>query len=108
MGRRSAIASCAGVLLLCAAPAMGEDEIDSILRRAQLPVNPKLTMGYSDHTDPLGRFLDMLAFGAAADAKALKPAACKRWLETRQDSVWSGKFWVRNVEVNLNTLCGGQ
>lgn len=106
MGRHGMLTGCAAAVLLCATAARADDEIDSILRRAQLPVNPKLTTGYSDHTDKLGRFLDMLAFGAAADAKALKPTACKQWLETRQDSVWSGRFWVRNVEVSLDTLCG--
>ena len=82
-----------------------EDEIDRILQRGQLPSDRIQRHGYSDFTDPLGRFMDLLAAGAITDARAIQPDACAEWLAARQTSAWTGKFWAWNVEVDLDTLC---
>jgi hypothetical protein len=49
--------------------------------------------------------MDMMAAGAAGDAKALLADACAAWRRRQPNTAWSGKFWVRNIEVDLNALC---
>jgi hypothetical protein len=85
--------------------ASAQDEIDLMLRRGQIPADMIQKHGYSDFTDPLGRFLDLLAAGAFAEARAIQPDACAAWLATRQSSALTGKFWVWNTEIDLDTLC---
>jgi hypothetical protein len=97
----------AAVVLLAggAVPANAEDELDLMLQRGKFPADFMHTHGYSDFTDPLGRFLDLLAAGAFADARAIQPAACATWLATRQNSAFTGKVWIWRTEVDLDTLC---
>jgi hypothetical protein len=104
---RGAIVVAATVSLLLSEthPARAEDEIDQMLQHAQIPADRVNRHGYSDFTDPLGRFLDLLAAGAFAEARSIQPEACATWLATRQDSSLSGKFRVWNTEINLDTLC---
>ena len=64
--------------------------------------------GYSDFTDPLGRFLDLLAAGAFVEARAIQPNACAAWQVTRQDSAFTGKFWIWDTEIDLDVLCRRQ
>jgi len=85
--------------------ASAQDEIDLMLQRGQIPANMIQKHGYSDFTDPLGRFLDLLAAGAFAEARAIQPDACAAWLATRQSSALTGKFWVWNTEIDLDRLC---
>jgi hypothetical protein len=103
----NAIALTATVLLLLGKPnyAHAEDEIDLMLQHGQVPADMTHRHGYSDFTDPLGRFLDLLAAGAFVEAKSIQPDACAFWLATRQNSAFAGKFWVWNTEINLDTLC---
>ncbi len=82
-----------------------QDQIDLMLQRGQIPVDLAQRHGYSDFTNPLGRFMDLLAAGAVTDARAIQADACATWLATRQTSALSGKFWAWNVEINLDTLC---
>jgi len=86
-------------------PANAQDEIDLMLQRGQVPADMTTRHGYSDFTDPLGRFLDLLAAGAFVEARLIQPDACAAWLATRQTSALTGKFWVWNTEINLDTLC---
>ena len=86
-------------------PASAQDEIDLMLRRGQIPADMINRHGYSDFTDPLGRFLDLLAAGAFDEARSIQPEACATWLATRQNSPLTGKFWVWNTEISLDTLC---
>ena len=86
-------------------PGNTKDEIDRMLQRGQIPSGMTNNHGYSDFTDPLGRFLDMLAAGAIADARSIQPDACATWRVTRQNSPFTGKVWVWNTEINLDTLC---
>jgi hypothetical protein len=86
-------------------PAPAEDEIDLMLQRGQIPADMINRHGYSDFTDPLGRFLDLLAAGAFVEARSIQPDACATWLATRQNSPLTGKFWVWNTEIDLDTLC---
>jgi hypothetical protein len=102
--RRSAVFVLAA-LWVSAAQA---DELDLILERATLPPALRYQHGYSDFTDPLGRFMDLLSVGAVDDARAVEPDACRTWLTTRDRSGWSGKFWVWNVEVSLDQLCAAR
>jgi hypothetical protein len=105
-GIGSAIA--ATCLLLCAAKAAdtkADDKIDRLLQHGQLPADMIHSHGYSDFTDPLGRFLDLLAAGAFDEARTIQPEACAAWATTRQNSAFSGKFWVWNTEISLDTLC---
>jgi hypothetical protein len=98
-----AITAC---LLWCAPiPAKPQDQIDLMLRRGQIPAELAQRHGYSDFTNPLGRFMDLMAAGAVSDARAIQADACARWLATRQTSAFSGRFWAWNVEINLDTLC---
>jgi len=81
------------------------DELDRILEQAALPPASRYKHGYSDFTDPVGRFMDLLSAGAVDDARAIKADACGTWMVTRDQSAWSGTFWVSNVEVSLDRLC---
>jgi hypothetical protein len=58
------VAATASLLLGETSPAPAEDEIDLMLQRGQVPPDKMHEHGYSDFTDPLGRFLDLLAAGA--------------------------------------------
>lgn len=93
--------------LLGGAPtsANAQDAIDRMLQRGQIPADMVHKHGYSDFTDPLGRFLDLLAAGAFAEARAIQPDACAAWLATRQSSALTGRFWVWDTEIDLDTLC---
>ena len=82
------------------------DALDRILQQSNFPPPLRNQHGYSDFTDPLGRFMDLLSAGAVEDARAIEPEACRTWLAARAQSAWSGRFWVWNVEVNLDELCG--
>jgi hypothetical protein len=86
-------------------PANAQDQIDLMLRRDQVPPDMRNQHGYSDFTDPLGRFLDLLAAGAFVEARSIQSDACSTWLATRQNSPFTGKFWVWNTEIDLDTLC---
>jgi hypothetical protein len=99
------VAATASLLLGETNPAPAEDAIDLMLQRGQVPDDMKQRHGYSDFTDPLGRFLDLLAAGAFVEARSIQPDACATWLATRQNSPLTGKFWVWNTEINLDTLC---
>jgi hypothetical protein len=94
-------------LLLLGAPhaANATDDIEVMLRSGRVPADMTHNHGYSDFTDPLGRFLDLLAAGAFVEARSIQPEACATWLATRQTSALTGKFWVWNTEINLDTLC---
>lgn len=83
----------------------GEDPVDRLLREGRVPREMILERGHSDFTEPLGRFMDFLAAGAFAEARAVWPAACAAWRATRQDSPLTGRFWVWNTEFDLNVLC---
>jgi hypothetical protein len=98
-----AVAAC--LLLANPVPAAAQDQIDLMLQRGQIPRELAQQHGYSDFTNPLGRFMDLLAAGAVTDARAIQPDACKTWLATRRTSALSGKFWAWNVEINLDALC---
>jgi hypothetical protein len=104
---RHTIALAATVFVLWGEPlpASAEDEIDLMLQRGKVPSDRIARHGYSDFTDPLGRFLDLLAAGAFVDARAIQPEACKAWRATRQSSAFTGRFWVWNTEISLDTLC---
>lgn len=83
--------------------ARADDQIDRL--HAQFPADLINRHGYSDYTDPVGRFLDLLAAGAFEEAKAIEPDACAAWVTTRQTSAFSGKVWITNTLVSLDTLC---
>jgi hypothetical protein len=105
---RTGIAAALGAtaFLLFGAPAAdAEDEIDLMLQRGRVPVAMIQKHGYSDFTDPLGRYLDLLAAGSFDEARAIKPDACATWLATRLTSAFSGKVSVWDTEINLDTLC---
>jgi hypothetical protein len=104
---RVAIALVGATGLLAGRPSTGsaEDDIDRMLRRGHIPMEKTNRHGYSDFTDPLGRFLDLLAAGAFAEARAIQPDACAAWIATRQDSAFTGKVSVWDTEINLDTLC---
>jgi hypothetical protein len=95
------------VLLLWgqANPVNAEDAIDRLLQSGRVPKDRIREHGYSDFTDPIGRFLDLLAAGVFSEARAIQPDACAAWLATREDSPLTGKFWVWDTEIDLNTLC---
>jgi hypothetical protein len=104
---RTAIVLAATSALLSGEPpsANAQDQIDLMLRRDQVPLGMRNQHGYSDFTDPLGRFLDLLAAGAFVEARSIQPDACSTWLATRHNSALTGKFWVWNTEIDLDTLC---
>jgi hypothetical protein len=102
----SVVAATAIWLLGSQMLAHADDQIDLMLKHSTIPADLINKHGYSDFTDPLGRFLDLLAAGAFAEARAIQPEACAAWLATRQHSAFTGKFWVWNTEIDLDTLCG--
>jgi hypothetical protein len=73
--------------------------------RHQVPPDVIHPHGYSDFTDPLGRFLDLLAAGAFEDARSIQPEACATWAATRTTSAFSGKFTIWNIQTDLDTIC---
>lgn len=105
IARRVAIALTAFMLGAGSIPVRAQDQIDLMLQRGQVPADMRHMHGYSDFTDPLGRFIDLLAAGAFDEAKTIQPDACATWLVTRQNSALTGKFWVWHTEINLDTLC---
>lgn len=82
-----------------------EDQIDRLLRSGRVPADMIRQHGHSDFTEPLGRFLDLLAAGAIAEARALQPAACAAWRTGRRDSPLTGKVGVWDTEIDLDLLC---
>jgi hypothetical protein len=103
---RHTIAVAIAAWLLGGRAVAAPDEIDLLLRRGQVPADMRDRHGYSDFTDPLGRFLDLLAAGAFVEARAIQPSACAAWQLTRQDSAFTGKFWIWDTEIDLDVLCG--
>lgn len=89
-------------------PGRSEDQIDAMLRSGRVPKDLIHEHGYSDFTDPIGRFMDVLAAGAFAEARTLQPAACAAWLAVGQNSPLTGKFWAFDTEIDLNTLCAAR
>ncbi len=85
--------------------AQAEDKIDRFRHGGVLPADMINTHGYSDFTDPLGRFLDLLAAGAFDEAKAILPDACATWAATRKTSAFSGKFTIWNTQSDLDAVC---
>jgi hypothetical protein len=105
---RSTVALAAIAVLLCADPGSAiaaPDQIDLLLQRGQVPPDMRNRHGHSDFTEPLGRFLDLLAAGAFVEARAIQPNACAAWSATRQDSAFTGKFWIWDTEIDLDSLC---
>ena len=88
--------------------ARGADDIDQLSEQTKMPAALRYQHGYSDFTDPLGRFLDLLAAGAFEDAKLLKPEACSTWLATRDASPFTGKVQIWDTQVDLDRLCRSQ
>jgi len=106
MTARCGIGSAVAFACVFLASARAEDGIDQL--RSQYPLDMMNRHGYSDFTDPLGRFLDLLAAGAFDEARAVQPDACAAWAATRQTSAFSGKFWIANTLISLDTLCAGR
>jgi hypothetical protein len=107
--RRLTVATAALVAFGTMLPSAGAaDEIDDLAQRSNMPPALRQPHGYSDFTDPLGRFLDLLAAGAFADAKSLKPEACATWLAKRQTLALTGKVHIWDTEIDLNTLCAAR
>jgi hypothetical protein len=94
--------------LLCLRPieAHGQDEIDRLSRQGQLPADIRPLRVHSDFTDPVGRFMDMVAAGGLSEAKALQPDACNAWATRRERSAIAGKFWVGTTEIDMDSVCG--
>jgi len=90
------------VCLLCAGAARAQDPLDQLSPSGGAPA---ARPGYSDFTTPLGRFMDLLAAGDIAGARAIRPAACADWSARRQESGWTGRFSVRGVMFDLDTVC---
>jgi hypothetical protein len=99
------IGGATAVVVLLLGSAKAEDVIDRLLQPGGVPADMRNEHGYSDFTDPLGRFLDLLAAGAFVEARAIQPDACAAWSATRQSSAFSGKFWIWDTEINLDSLC---
>lgn len=107
-GKPIALAATALLLLNAPTPACAADAIDQLQQLGRIPPDHINPHGHSDFTDPLGRFLDLVAAGAFAEARAIQPDACAFWLATRQTSALTGKVWIWNTEINLDTLCAHQ
>jgi hypothetical protein len=90
----------AGLAVLTLAAA---DPIDQF--RKSMPPDMVNEHGYSDFTDPLGRFLDLLAAGAFEDAKSIQAQACAAWVATRKTSAFTGKFTIWDQPADLDTIC---
>jgi hypothetical protein len=101
------IAAVLPVLLLSAGLSMAQDPIERLIQRGQAQTGDPRHHAHSDFTDnPLGRFMDYLAAGAFADARALQPAACASWRTNPQTAALSGRFRVWDTDIDLDTLCG--
>jgi hypothetical protein len=99
------IIAALAITCLPAGTARAEDKIDALLNHGQLPPDMIHAHGHSDFTDPLGRFLDLLAAGAFQEARAIQPDACAAWAATREHAAFSGTFWVRDTRITLDSLC---
>jgi hypothetical protein len=91
--------------LAIAAPATAQaDELD------RLQGTQPDTSGRGMHSDfydqPIGRFMDLLAAGAIAEARPLQPQVCAAWKADRDSSAWTGNFSIGGVPLNLDRLCG--
>lgn len=91
--------------LAIAAPATAQaDELD------RLPAARPDTSGQGMHSDfydqPIGRFMDLLAAGAIAEARPLRPQVCAAWTADRDRSAWTGDFSIGGVSLSLDRLCG--
>lgn len=87
------------------APATAQtDELD------RLPGARPDTSGRGMHSDfydqPIGRFMDLLAAGAIAEARPLRPQVCAAWMADRDRSALTGNFSVGGVLLSLDELCG--
>jgi hypothetical protein len=108
---RAAKAPLALFVIALASPAGGQvqtkpqDPVDVLVQQGALPPDIAPRRGYSDFSDPLGRFMDMMAAGSFSEAKALRPAACERWRATRTQSGWTGKFWAADRQLDLDDVC---
>lgn len=105
MGGSGNAASVALVAITGTANAASQDPIEALLQHPPPRAGDPRHHAHSDFTDPLGRFMDSLAAGAFADARALQPAACNAWRTSRQTTAVSGKFRVWDTEIDLDTLC---
>jgi hypothetical protein len=62
---------------------------------------------HSDFYDePIGRFMDLLAAGAIAEARPLQPQVCAAWKADRSQSAWTGNFSIDGAPLSLDRLCG--
>jgi hypothetical protein len=104
-GRLAVVAAAVAGFATMSAAAHAMDEIDDLAQRSNIPPALRQPHPHSDFTDPLGRFLDFLAAGAFADAKALRPEACAEWRAKRQTLALSGKVQIWDAEIDLNALC---
>ena len=91
--------------LTIAAPTTAQaDELD------RLPGARPDTSGQGMHSDfydqPIGRFMDLLAAGAIAEARPLRPQVCAAWTADRDRSAWTGNFSIGGVPLSLDRLCG--
>lgn len=109
MAGRAARRTTAGAVLVlqcvAAGPAAAQDAVERLMQRGVGPADAAHRHAYSDFSDPLGRFMDMLAAGAFGEARAIQPAACAAWLATRHSSPLTGRFRVWDAEIDLDTLC---
>jgi hypothetical protein len=87
------------------AHAASPNPIESLLQHPPPQAGDPYHHAHSDFTDPLGRFMDSLAAGAFADARALQPQACATWRYARQTTAVSGRFRVWDTEIDLDQLC---
>ena len=93
------------IALAIAAPAAAqEDELD------RAAGGRPDTSGRGMHSDfydqPIGRFMDLLAAGAIAEARPLRPQVCAAWAADRGVSPLTGDFSVGGVPLSLDRLCG--
>jgi hypothetical protein len=93
------------ITLAIAAPATAQaDELDRLQ-----DARPD-TSGHGMHSDfydqPIGRFMDLLAAGAIAEARPLRPQVCAAWAADRDHSALTGTFSVSGVSLSLDRLCG--
>ena len=93
------------VALGVAAPAAVQaDELDSV--RGAGPDTSGRGMHSDFYDQPIGRFMDLLAAGAIAEAKPLRPQVCAAWAADRGASALTGNFSVDGVPLSLDRLCG--
>jgi hypothetical protein len=96
------------LLPVAAALAATEDPIDRMTEQAANAGHAMPPHGYSDFTDPLGRFMDFIAAGAFADARAIEPQACASWRTARGLTALSGRFRAWDTEVDLDSVCASR